>query len=135
MKKTWLIGLLVVLGIFLIGASKAVNSYNAIATAEEQVNAQWSEVTNQYKRRADLVPNLVAAVKMAGAHEKDVFVGVAEARAKVGNININTNQLNDPQFFERYQKAQGELTTALLRLMVVSERYPELKTLPHYFKT
>lgn len=130
MKKILIVSIIVVLGLLLIGTGKITTGYNQMTAAEEQVNAQWSEVANQYKRRADLVPNLVSAVKMAGAHEKDVFIGVAEARAKVGNITVNSNQLNDPQIFERYQKAQGELTTALSRLMVVSERYPELKSLP-----
>ena len=101
--------------------------YNAIQTNDEQVKANWSEVVNQYQRRADLVPNLVNVVKGYATHEQDVLVRVTEARAKVGSMNITPETLNDPQAVEKFGKAQGELSSALSRLMVVTENYPNLK--------
>lgn len=100
---------------------------NSIPTLDESAKASWAQVQNQYQRRADLVPNLVATVKGYASHEKEVLVGVTEARAKVGQMNITPAVLNDPKAFAAFDKAQGELTSALSRLMVVSERYPELK--------
>ncbi len=101
--------------------------YNAIQAADEQVTAAWSEVLNQYQRRADLIPNLVATVKGYASHEQQVLTDVTNARAKVGSININADQLDDPQQMQRFQQAQGELSSALSRLLVVSENYPQLK--------
>ena len=101
--------------------------YNAIQKQDESVKASWSEVLNQYQRRADLVPNLVNTVKGYAQHEEKVFVEVTEARAKVGSIQINADSLNDPQKLQQFQAAQGELGSALSRLMVVSENYPQLK--------
>ena len=101
--------------------------YNAIQKQDEAVKASWSEVLNQYQRRADLVPNLVNTVKGYAQHEEKVFVEVTEARAKVGNIQINADSLNDPQKLQQFQAAQGQLGSALSRLMVVSENYPQLK--------
>ncbi|MEO5831427.1 MAG: LemA family protein [Rhodanobacter sp.] len=101
--------------------------YNAIQKQDEAVKASWSEVLNQYQRRADLVPNLVNTVKGYAQHEEKVFVEVTEARAKVGSIQINADSLNDPQKLQQFQAAQGELGSALSRLMVVSENYPQLK--------
>ena len=101
--------------------------YNAIQRQDEAVKAAWSEVLNQYQRRADLVPNLVNTVKGYAQHEEKVFVEVTNARAKVGSIQVNADTLNDPQKLQQFQAAQGELGSALSRLMVVSENYPQLK--------
>src|SRR5258705_12704917 len=102
--------------------------YNAIQTNDEQVKADWSEVVNQYQRRADLVPNLVNSVKGFAQQEKDVLLGVTNARAKVGSIQATPEVLNDPAAFKKFQAAQGELTNALSRLLVVTESYPQLKS-------
>ena len=102
--------------------------YNRLQQQDEQVKAAWSEVLNQYQRRADLVPNLVATVKGFAAQEQKVLIGVTEARAKATSIQVTPQTFNDPQTFNRYQAAQGELTQALSRLMVVVEKYPELKS-------
>ncbi len=101
--------------------------YNAIQKQDEAVKASWSEVLNQYQRRADLVPNLVNTVKGYAQHEEKVFIEVTQARAKVGSLQINADSLNDPQKLQQFQAAQGELGGALSRLMVVSENYPQLK--------
>jgi LemA protein len=101
--------------------------YNTIQTNDEDVNAKWSEVINQYQRRADLVPNLVNVVKGYAEHEKDVLEAVTEARAKVGSIQASPALVNDEQAFAKFQAAQGQLGSALSRLMVVSENYPNLK--------
>ena len=101
--------------------------YNAIQKQDEAVKAAWSEVLNQYQRRADLVPNLVNTVKGYAQHEEKVFTEVTEARAKVGSLQVNADSLNDPQKLQQFQAAQGELGNALSRLMVVSENYPQLK--------
>lgn len=98
--------------------------YNQIQTRDEAVKAAWSEVINQYQRRADLVPNLVATVKGYAAHEEQVFREVTEARAKVGQVTVNAD---DAASLARYQAVQGELSSALTRLMAVSENYPNLK--------
>ena len=101
--------------------------YNAIQRQDEAVKAAWSEVLNQYQRRADLVPNLVNTVKGYAQHEEKVFVEVTQARAKVGSIQMTPEMANDPQALAKFQAAQGELGNALSRLMVVSENYPQLK--------
>jgi len=102
--------------------------YNALQSLDEQVKASWSEVVNQYQRRADLIPNLVNTVKGYAAQERDVLLGVTNARAKVGSIQATPELLADPQAFARFQAAQGELSGALSRLLVVSENYPQLKS-------
>src|SRR5690606_28754036 len=94
---------------------------------DEQVKAAWSEVLNQYQRRADLIPNLVNTVKAYAQHEKEVLTTVTEARAKVGSIQATPELINDPGAFDKFQAAQGELSSALSRLLVVSENYPQLK--------
>jgi LemA protein len=101
--------------------------YNTLQGQDEAVNAAWSEVLNQYQRRADLVPNLVNVVKGYAAHEKDVLTSVTEARASVGGIKADASLLNDEASFKRFQQAQGEMSSALSRLLVVSENYPQLK--------
>jgi LemA protein len=102
--------------------------YNAIQTNDEQVKSSWSEVVNQYQRRADLVPNLVNSVKGFAQQEKDVLLGVTNARAKVGSIQATPEVLNDPAAFQKFTQAQGELSSALSRLLVVTENYPQLKS-------
>ncbi|OOG42727.1 LemA family protein [Rhodanobacter sp. C05] len=101
--------------------------YNAMQRQDEAVKAAWSEVLNQYQRRADLVPNLVNTVKGYAQHEEKVFTEVTNARAKVGSIQMTPEMANDPQALAKFQAAQGELGNALSRLMVVSENYPTLK--------
>lgn len=102
--------------------------YNTLQTTDEQVKTNWSEVINQYQRRADLVPNLVNTVKGFAAQEKEVLLGVTNARARVGSVQVSPEMLNDPQAFAAFQRAQGELSGALSRLLVVSENYPQLKS-------
>jgi LemA protein len=102
--------------------------YNDFQGKDESVKAAWSEVVNQYQRRADLVPNLVNTVKGYAAQEKDVLIGVTEARAKATSIQVTPETLNDPEAFKKFQAAQGELSGALSRLIAVSENYPQLKS-------
>jgi LemA protein len=102
--------------------------YNTIQSADEQVKAAWSEVLNQYQRRADLVPNLVETVKAFAKQEMDVLTRVTEARARVGSIQATPELVDNPEAFRRFQQAQGELTNALSRLLVVAENYPQLKS-------
>jgi len=106
--------------------------YNRLQGTDEQIKADWAEVLNQYQRRADLVPNLVATVKGAVQAEKDILDSVVNARAKVGSIQATPELINDPQAFQKWQAAQGELSSALSRLMVVVEKYPELKSIAGY---
>jgi len=102
--------------------------YNEFQTKDEQVKAAWSEVVNQYKRRADLIPNLVATVQGYATQEKDVLLGVTNARSKVGSVQMTPEALNDPEAMRKFQAAQGELSSALSRLLVVAENYPQLKS-------
>lgn len=102
--------------------------YNSIQTQDEQVKSAWSEVLNQYQRRADLIPNLVNTVKGYAAQEQTVLLGVTQARAKVGSIQVTPELANDPAALKKFQDAQGELSSALSRLLVVSENYPQLKS-------
>ncbi|ALE59034.1 LemA family protein [Paraburkholderia sp. RL17-368-BIF-A] len=117
---TWLIAV-VALGISGCG-------YNAIQTQDEQVKASWSEVLNQYQRRADLIPNLVNTVKGYASQEKEVLTRVTEARARVGSVQASPELINDPQAFAKFAAAQAQLTSSLSRVLVVSENYPQLKS-------
>lgn len=114
----WLSALLVLTGC----------GYNAMQSQDEQIKAAWSEVLNQYQRRADLIPNLVRTVEGFAQQERTVLLGVTEARARVGSIQATPELLNNPEAFQQFQKAQGELSGALSRLMVVVENYPQLKS-------
>ena len=117
-----------VLKLFAIAAASVLLSgcgYNTIQVQDEQVKSAWAEVVNQYQRRADLIPNLVNTVKGFAAQEQAVLIGVTEARAKATAVNVNAN---DAQSLAQFQAAQGELSSALSRLMVVVEKYPELKS-------
>ena len=102
--------------------------YNTLQSQDEQVKAAWSEVINQYQRRADLIPNLVNTVKGYAAQEQQVLLGVTEARARVGSIQATPELVDNPEAFARFQAAQNELTGALSRLLVVAENYPQLKS-------
>jgi LemA protein len=102
--------------------------YNTLQQQDEQVKAAWSEVINQYQRRADLIPNLVNTVKGYAQQEQTVLLGVTNARAKVGSIQVTPDTVNDPQAVQRFVQAQGELSGALSRLLVVAENYPQLKS-------
>jgi len=114
---------------FLVLATLSLSGcgYNTLQSTDEQIKASWAEVLNQYQRRADLVPNLVNVVKGYAAHETQVLLGVTEARAKVGSIQATPELINDEQAFARFQAAQGQLSSALSRLLAVSENYPQLK--------
>ena len=122
MKKI-LAGLVLLVSLTLGGCG-----YNTIQTQDEAVKAAWSEVVNQYQRRADLIPNLVNTVKGFASQEERVLVGVTEARARATSIQITPEVLNDPAALQRYQEAQGELTRALKSLLMVTENYPQLKS-------
>ena len=127
MKKGWIVLIIVIVIIFL-SYTWVTGKYNRFVGLEEGVNQSWAQVENVYQRRADLIPNLVETVKGYAGHEKEVLVGVTEARAKLGGqVNIGSDVLNNPQAFQQFQQMQSGLTQALQRLMVVVERYPELK--------
>jgi LemA protein len=117
------------LNVLLVAATLSLSGcgYNQFQSLDEETKANWSEVLNQYQRRADLVPNLVSTVKGYASHEEKVLTEVTEARAKVGSLQVTPELLNDPDAFAKFQAAQGQLTSALSRLMVVSENYPNLK--------
>jgi LemA protein len=119
--KRWLLILLVALSLSGCG-------YNDFQRLDEQTKSAWSEVLNQYQRRADLVPNLVATVKGEANFEQETLREVVEARAKASSIQVTPETLNDPAAFAKFQQAQGQLSSALSRLLVVSERYPDLKS-------
>lgn len=121
--QKWLLLVIVSLSTMLSGCG-----YNTLQSSDEQVKATWSEVLNQYQRRADLVPNLVNVVKAYAAHEKEVLTQVTEARARVGTIQATPELINDPQAFQQFQAAQGQLSSALSRLLLVAENYPQLKS-------
>jgi LemA protein len=101
--------------------------YNTLQSTDEQIKAAWAEVLNQYKRRADLIPNLVNTVKAYAAHEQQVLLGVTNARAKVGSIQATPDLVDNPEAFEKFMAAQREMASALARLLVVAENYPQLK--------
>jgi LemA protein len=123
MTRKWLTWLVLAIGLSLGGCG-----YNTIQQQDEEVKAAWSEVLNQYQRRADLIPNLVNTVKGFAQQELEVFTRVTEARARATSIQATPELINDPQAFARFQQAQGEVTSALSRLLVVAENYPQLKS-------
>ncbi|HNX56231.1 MAG TPA: LemA family protein [Prolixibacteraceae bacterium] len=125
MKKTWIV-LAVIAVILLLAYSSVKNSYNNMVTMQEGVTAQWSQVENVYQRRADLIPNLVNTVKGYADFEKETLTQVIEARAKATSVNVNPEKL-DEQSLKNFQNAQSNLSSALSRLMVVVEKYPDLK--------
>ncbi len=117
-----------VMTILAIGLTLSACGYNTIPTLEEQAKARWADVQNQYQRRADLIPNLVATVQGYAAQEKNVLTAVIEARAKATQVKIDVSQLTDPEKLKAFQDAQNQLTGALGRLLAVSENYPDLKS-------
>lgn len=117
-----------IFGMALVAIFMSGCGYNSIQAADEEVNASWSEVLNQYQRRADLVPQLVKSVDAYMRQERDVLTQVTEARSKVGSLQVTVDQLDDPAALARFQEAQGQLTSALSRLIAVSENYPQLKS-------
>jgi LemA protein len=121
-RRHWLVALALASVTALSGCG-----YNDFQRLDEQVKSAWAEVVNQYQRRADLIPNIVASVKGETQFEQDTLTRVIEARAKATSIQATPELVNNPEAFDKFQKAQGELTGALSRLMVVSERYPDLK--------
>ena len=132
-KKIGLLGCLgVVVILVIIVALSGIGTYNSLNKLDQAVKSQWAQVENQYQRRVDLVPNLVETVKGAAAFEKDTFTAVTEARAKVGQTKLDVNSLNNPEAFARFQQAQDGLSSALSRLMVVVEKYPELKATENF---
>lgn len=124
MKKN----ILIILAVIILALGYVIYAnYNNIPRLDENVKEKWSQVQNQYKRRADLIPNLVATVKGYASHEKDTFTEVTEARSKVSQMNINADTLNNPELMQKFAQAQSSLSSALSKLMVVVERYPDLK--------
>jgi LemA protein len=123
MLKKWLAVVAVFTSLFALSGC----GYNTMQSQDEAANAAWSEVLNQYQRRADLIPNLVNTVKGYATHEQEVFTQVTEARSKVGSIQMSAEDAADPEKLQQFQQAQGELSSALSRLLVVSENYPQLK--------
>jgi LemA protein len=121
--RAWALALLLVVTTGLTGCG-----YNKVQSLDEQVKANWSEVVNQYQRRADLIPNLVATVKGFAIQEQQVLIGVTEARSKVGSIQATPELVNDPAAFEKFQQAQNQLTQALKSLFAVTEAYPDIKS-------
>lgn len=121
--RGWRVALVGLLGLALAGCG-----YNNVPTLEERAKASWSEVQNQYQRRADLIPNLVETVKGFAAQEKEVLTAVVEARAKASQVQVDASTVNDPAKFKEFQDAQNQLSGALGRLLVTVERYPELKS-------
>ena len=122
-RTVWQLTSLITLVLFLSGCG-----INNIPTYDEKVTAAWSQVENQYQRRADLIPNLVETVKGFAAQEQETLTAVIEARSKATSIQVDESILNNPQRLQQFQQAQGELSSALSRLMAVSERYPDLKS-------
>ncbi len=125
-SKVWIV--LGIIALFVVGGcSIMMGGYNRLVTLEEQVKAQWSQVENVYQRRADLIPNLVETVKGYAKHERETLQAVIEARSKIGTIKFDPSVVNDSKKLAEFQRAQGELSSALSRLMVVVENYPQLK--------
>ena len=125
--KFKLLAVLAIAAAVAVFAMMAMNYHNKAVGMDERVSATWSQVLNQYKRRTDLVPNLVNTVKGYAAHEKEVLTEVTRARAEVGKMQLSPAMLNDPQAFAMFEKQQSALSSALSRLMLVVERYPDLK--------
>lgn len=124
--RYWWVVLLILLGLFVVGG------INTIPALDQKVQAAWSQVENNYQRRMDLIPNLVETVKGAANFEKQTLTDVVNARANATKVTVSADQLNDPEALKKFEQAQGELSSTLARLMVVVERYPELKANQSY---
>jgi LemA protein len=121
------------LALFFVGAAVwAVSTYNGLVARNEDVSKSWATVESQYQRRLDLIPNLVETVKGSSKFEKETLTAVVDARSRVGSVNVGKDVLNDPAAFKRFETAQAGLTSALSRLMVVVEKYPDIKTTESY---
>jgi LemA protein len=125
MKQIKYLTVLFIIGMFSVSFYGC--GYNSLVSMEEKVTSSWAQVENQYQRRADLIPNLVKTVEGAADFEKSVLTEVTEMRSKVGQMKISADDLNDPEKFAMYQQAQDKLSSALSRLLVVTENYPQLK--------
>jgi LemA protein len=123
-----LLGIRTVIGVVLLGLTMSGCGYNNIPTYEEQAKAKWADVQNNYQRRADLIPNLVATVRGYAQQEREVLTAVVEARAKATQVRIDVSQLSDPEKLKQFQDAQNQLSGALGRLLAISENYPDLKS-------
>ncbi|HEX2252159.1 MAG TPA: LemA family protein [Thermoanaerobaculia bacterium] len=136
MSRAMMVGCAVLAGLVVLAAvilgMTAFGTYNALITAEQAVESQWAQVENVYQRRADLVPNLVATVRGATEFERETLTAVVEARSRVGQITASPELLENPQAFARFTEAQDQLSGALSRLLVVVERYPELRSVPAF---
>ena len=126
-----LIGIIVVIALLFVVVT-GVSGYNGLVKKNEAVNQQWGQVENVYQRRADLIPNLVETVKGAAKFEQETLTKVVEARASASQIKLTPEMLNDPQSLQKFEQVQGELTSALSRLLVTVEQYPELKANANY---
>ncbi len=122
MNKLKYIIIIAIIGVFTLSSC----GYNSMVNKEEAVSAQWAQVENAYQRRADLIPNLVSTVKGYAAHEQETFTAVVDARARATQVNVNSEELTD-EGIEKFQKAQGQLSAALGKLLMIRENYPELK--------
>ena len=127
MRSTGTIALLIAVVLLLFVGMSGCGAYNSLVGAEEQVEEAWANVETQYQRRADLIPNLVSTVRGAADFEQDVLTSVTEARAQATSIQLSVDDLNDPAALQRFQEAQGQLGSALGRLLAVSENYPQLR--------
>lgn len=126
MNKGWIIGGTLA-GFLLLGSCSVIGSYNGLVSEDEGVKAQWSQVENQYQRRSDLIPNLVEVVKGYAGHERETLEAVIKARASATQMTLPKEAITNPELLKQYEANQGALTAALGRLMVVSEKYPDLK--------
>ena len=133
MSKIWIVLGIILFFVVILGVW-ASSGYNSLVSLDQGAQAQWGQVENTYQRRADLIPNLVESVKGAAKFEHDTMVEVTEARAKVGQVTVNAgaNPANDPAALEKFQKAQDQLSSALSHLMVVAEKYPDLKATQNF---
>jgi LemA protein len=128
MKSRGTIIVLVLLGVAVLLVMWGAGIYNSLVSLDEGLTSAWSQVENQYQRRSDLIPNLVATVKGYAAQEREVLEGVTEARARVGQLTVTKEVLEDPAAFARFQEAQDAFSSAISRLLVVTENYPELRS-------
>ena len=120
---------LIIIGLVVVmGGCSYICSQNTMVELQQGVESQWGNVESSYQRRADLIPNLEEAAKAAAETEKEIFSGIAAARANIGNMTISKDLLNDPAAFQKFQEAQGQLGSALSKLLVIQERYPDLKS-------
>lgn len=132
--KKGLIVLLGILGVVVLLVMWGIGSYNSLVTLDVAVSGSWTQVENQYQRRFDLIPNYVETVKGYAQQEKDVLLGVTEARAKVGQLNVSREVLEDPNAFAKFQQAQDQFSSAISRLLVVAENYPQLRSNENFMK-